>query len=155
MIIIGTFKHSIELEHALIQLESIGIPRERLLVVCMDKESKTFRSDQQKKENSLTTGIEIGMACATAMSVIGTSLGFVWTWGPVIWGLMAALIGFCLGFGFHALFAKNHKRNNRYNRHKAEVTVIVQCPASHADEVQQVMWTNQAMTVGLAHASAE
>ncbi|GMK47423.1 hypothetical protein PghCCS26_45530 [Paenibacillus glycanilyticus] len=152
MIIIGTFKHSIELEHALTKLESLGLSKERLLVVCMDKESKTFQSDKPNKESSLSTGIEIGLAFATGLSVIGTSLGFIWIWGPVIWGLIFAFIGFFLGFGINAVFAKKHQE---HNRHKAEVTVIVQCQAAQADEVQQVMWTNRALTVGLTQASPE
>ncbi|WP_201007771.1 hypothetical protein [Paenibacillus glycanilyticus] len=152
MIIIGTFKHSIELEHALTKLESLGLSKERLLVVCMDKESKTFQSDKPNKESSLSTGIEIGLAFATGLSVIGTSLGFIWTWGPVIWGLIFAFIGFFLGFGINTVFAKKHQE---HNRHKAEVTVIVQCQAAQADEVQQVMWTNRALTVGLTQASPE
>ncbi|TCM91052.1 hypothetical protein EV294_109129 [Paenibacillus sp. BK033] len=152
MIIIGTFMHSIELEHALTKLESIGVSKERLLVVCMDKESKIFQSDKPNKASSLSTGVEIGLACATAMSVIGTSLGFIWTWGPVIWGLIFAFTGFCLGFGINAIFVNKHKRHNKF---KSEVTVIVQCQAWQADEVQQVMWTNRALTVGLAQASPE
>ncbi|WP_127492606.1 hypothetical protein [Paenibacillus glycanilyticus] len=152
MIIIGTFTHSIELEHALTKLESIGIARERLLVVCMDKESNTYRSEQQSQASSLSTGVEIGLACATALSVIGTSLGFIWTWGPVIWGLIFAFIGFGLGFGINAIFLNKHAT---HNRHKAEVTVIVQCQAKQADEVQQVMWASRALTVGLTQASPE
>lgn len=152
MIIIGTFKHSIELEHALTKLESMGICRERLLVVCMDKESKTFQSDQPNKESSFAAGVEVGLAFATGLSVIGTSLGFIWTWGPVIWGLIFAFIGFCLGLGINAVFAK---KNGSRNKHKAEVTVIVQCQAAQADDVQQVFWKNRALTVGLAHASPE
>jgi hypothetical protein len=152
MIIIGTFQHSIELEYALSKLESLGIARERLLVVCMDQVSKEFQFDQKKKESSHSKGVEIGIASATALSVIGTSLGFMWTWGPIIWGIIAAFIGFSLGFGINALLSG---KNRQQSKHKADVTVIVQCRAIQADDVQQVMWANRALTVGLAHASAE
>lgn len=152
MIVIATFQHSIELEYALSKLESLGIARERLLVVCMDQASKQYQSDQPQKESSHSKGIEIGMAGATAFSVIGTSLGFIWTWGPIIWGIIAAFIGFSLGFGINALLSK---KNKRQSKHTADVTVIVQCQTIQADEVQQVMWTNRALTVGLARASAE
>lgn len=53
MIIIGTFKHSIELEYALTKLESIGIAKERLLIVCMDHTAKELQSDQQKKKTPI------------------------------------------------------------------------------------------------------
>ncbi|CAM3091069.1 hypothetical protein PALU110988_00495 [Paenibacillus lupini] len=153
MIIIGTFQYSIELEYALCQIESIGIAREQLLVVCMDKESQAFQSDQPIQESSLSKGVEIGIACATALSVIGTCFGFIWTWGPVIWGIIAAFIGFSLGFGIHAIFSKKSRR--KQDKQKSDVTVIVQCQDLQADAVQKVMWGNRALSVGLAPASAE
>ncbi|MCM3630585.1 hypothetical protein M3194_24960 [Paenibacillus glycanilyticus] len=152
MIIIGTFPHSIELEYALTKLESIGISRERLLVVCMEHVPREFQTDHQKRESSHSKGVEIGMACATALSVIGTSLGFIWTWGPIICGIIAAFIGFCLGFGIHAAFSK---KTRQLPKPKADVSVIVQCHAGQAGEVQRVMWANSAFTVGLARVSDE
>jgi hypothetical protein len=154
MIIIGTFQYSIELEYALCQLESIGIAREHLLVVCMDKESQAFQSDQPIEEDSHSKGIEIGIACATALSVIGTCLGYKWTWGPIIWGIIAAFIGFGLGFGIHAILSKKKNRRQQ-DKHKSDVTVIVQCQDFQADAVQKVMWGNRATSVGLAPASTE
>lgn len=152
MIIIGTFQHSIELEQALSKLEEIGITRNQLLVVCMDTDSKDFSSYKQKPESSHSRGVEIGIACATALSVIGTSVGFILPWGPIICGLIASIVGFCLGFGIHAIIQRPIRRRSKK---KPEVTVIVQCKTDQSEHVQKVMWINHALTVGLAHASTE
>ncbi len=39
------------------------------------------------------------MALATAFSVIGASIGFKLSWGPIYWGIISAFIGFILGLG--------------------------------------------------------
>ncbi|MDQ0116126.1 hypothetical protein [Paenibacillus harenae] len=153
MIIIGTFRHSIELEQALVMLEKIGVSPNRLLVVCMDSDSNDFSSNKKNiDEGSYSKSIEVGMACATALSVVGTSVGFILTWGPIIWGLLASIIGFCLGFGITAIIQRPITRRLKK---KPEVTVIVQCHADQSDQIREAMRTNHALSIGLAHASAE
>ncbi|MFD1953034.1 hypothetical protein ACFSL6_02285 [Paenibacillus thailandensis] len=152
MIIIGTFRHSIELEQALVKLEKIGIAQNQLLVVCMDSDAKEYVSAKQKKEDSYSKGIEVGLACATALSVIGTSVGFIMPWGPIISGLAAAFIGFGIGFGIIVII---QKPKIRHSKKSPEVTVIVQCDADQSELVQKAMWTNHALAVGLAYASTE
>lgn len=153
MIIIGTFQHSIELEQALAMLEKIGVSPNHLLVVCMDSDSKDFSSDKKQiAEGSYSKGIETGIACATALSVIGTSMGFILPWGPIFCGLIASIIGFFLGFGIYVVIQKPITRRTKK---KPEVTVIVQCNADQSDQIRKVMWTSHALSIGLAHASPE
>ncbi|MEF2968687.1 hypothetical protein V3851_23070 [Paenibacillus sp. M1] len=152
MIIVGTFRYSLELEQALSDLETLGINRDQLLVVCMDSDAGDFLSLKQRAAGSNSNGIEIGLACATALSVIGSSVGFILSWGPVIWGLITAFIGFGLGFGINAVFRKYGRQRTRNN---PEITVIVQCKTDNFEHVQKVMWSNHALTVGHAHASTE
>ncbi len=151
MIIIGTFLHSIELEQALYKLESIGIVRDQLLVVCMESDFKGSTKLKEDRPNS--NGVEIGIACATALAVIGASVGFILPWGPILCGLAAVIIGFFLGFGIHTVIRRPILR--RHLKKKPDVTIIVQCSADQSGFVQEVMWINHALTVGLAHAYNE
>lgn len=152
MIIIGSFRHSIELEQALYKLERLGIPRQQLLVVCMDSEPKDLGVDKKKAEETYSKGFEIGIACATALSVIGTIVGFAMPWGPIIAGLCAGIIGFLIGFGIVVIL---HRQIRPPSHRSAEVTVIVQCNAEQSEQVQQLLWSNQSLAVGLAYASME
>lgn len=153
MIIIGTFAHSIELEQALSQFEKLGIARRQLLVVCMDSQSKQSPEEQLSPEGSSSAnGVEVGLATGTALSVIGTCVGFNLSWGPIIWGLITAIIGFFLGFGIHAMVRKPLERLPKVN---PEVTVIVQCPEDQFERVRNVMWKHRALSVGRADASTE
>ncbi len=153
MIVIGTFRHSIELEQALAALELRGIPRDRLLVVMMDdSESEIPYRLTNKSKDFHVEGTEIGISSATFLSVIGASVGFILKWGPVIWGIIAAVIGFGIGFAisyarYRIQMSKGLARQNRHNY--PDVTVIVQCRNDDFPFVRDVMWKYRALTVGM------
>lgn len=148
MLVIGTFEHSIELEEALVVLEHNGISRNHILVVPMDTDSTPPSQYIGKSRDRLYKGTEVGMACATASSVIGISIGFVLTWGPIIWALIFALIGFAIAFG---IFMLTNKDNHRHLPKKLpEITVIVQCLEDQSILVMETMWKYRVITVGRA-----
>lgn len=148
MLVIGTFEHSIELEEALVVLEHNGISRTHILVVPMDTDSTPPSQYIGKSRDRLYKGIEVGMACATASSVIGISIGFVLTWGPIIWALIFALIGFAIAFGIFMLTNMNSHRH--LPKKLPEITVIVQCLEDQSILVMETMWKYRVMTVGRA-----
>ncbi|NPV91019.1 MAG: hypothetical protein HPY50_09630 [Firmicutes bacterium] len=146
MLVVGTFEYSLELEQALAELERDVISRSKILVVSMDTEPNTFNQFVRRPNDLLYKGIEVGIACATAFSVVGTSVGFALTWGPIIWGLGSALAGFVTGFGIYYLFKKRNYR--RLPKNLPEITVIIQCPDVRSREVMGIMWKYRALTVG-------
>ena len=86
------------------------------------------------------------MACATASSVVGTSVGFILKWGPIFWGLLFALIGFTIGFGIYLLVKKGTYRN--LPNKLPEITVIVQCEEEKSIIVIENMWKHRVLMVG-------
>lgn len=99
MIVIGAFRHSLDLEQALSVLERSGIPRKQLLVVAMDGEPDVPMPYSSRTKDLHSQGVELGFACATGLAVIGASTGFIAPWGPILGGLAAAILGFGIGFG--------------------------------------------------------
>lgn len=91
-------------------------------------------------------GIEVGMASATALSVVGTSVGFILYLGPIFWGLASGLIGFLLGFGLYFLFKKSKSRN--LPQILPEILVIVQCTEQQSRSISEIFWKYRALTVG-------
>ena len=148
MLVIGTFEHSIELEQVLAVLEHRGISRKHIMVVPMDTDPKTSTLFTGKSQDFYYKGIEVGVACATASSVIGTSIGFILALGPVFWGLAAALMGFAIGFGIYAFARKGNLR--RLPKKLPEITVIVQCMEEQSLLVEETMWKYSVLTVGRA-----
>ncbi|MBN8202106.1 MULTISPECIES: hypothetical protein [Bacillaceae] len=144
MLIFGIFEQSIELEQALAELEDTSILREHILVVFMDKSHR-----KQHYSPLRPHAFEVGISFATGAAAIGASMGFALTYGPIIWGLIGAVIGFAIGVGSYFLYKKlknqpSQKRNNH------EVTVVIQCQEEQTRLVSDLLWKYQALSVGYA-----
>jgi hypothetical protein len=144
MLILAIFEQSIELEQALAELEGSLIPKEHILVVFMDSSQAKYHDSPLKPH-----AFEVGISFATGAAVIGASAGFTLALGPIIWGLIGASSGFIFGVGADLLFRKWKKQNSR-KRKPQEATVIIQCPEDKTRQVSEVLWRNQALSVGFA-----
>lgn len=85
---------------------------------------------------------------ATGFSVVGVSIGFKLTWGPIYWWLISAFIGFVLGFAirlFIELILKKRKRV-RKGRH-SEIILIIDCEEEKAELVENILWDHSALGV--------
>ncbi|SDZ25991.1 hypothetical protein SAMN05421736_108144 [Evansella caseinilytica] len=146
MIIVGTFLQSIELEQTLAFLEKQVISKEQILVIFMD-DPPLSKQSLGRTRNIHSNAFEVGMASATGSAVIGASTGFVLHWGPILWGLIAAIIGFTVGYGIYYFVKKSHYLSSKRKR-IPEVTVIIQCTKSEANQIKAILWKNHALTVG-------
>lgn len=146
MLIIGAFQHSIELEEALAELEQDGIYRSHILAIPMNIYPGDSKESLEEFHDFYSKGVEVGIACATACSVVGTSAGFRLNWGPIIWGLIAAFMGFVIGFGLYFFFNKYSRLSD--SKRFPEVTIIVQCSEQAADSVIRIMWKYEALKIG-------
>lgn len=149
MLVFCTFEQSLELESVLARLEGIGIAREDLLAVPMDPVSAEAAGSIMHTERSATV-FDIGMATATAAAVVGLSMGFVLPWGPVICGILFAVIGYCAGAGIRMLLNKRSiaKKRDRLADSK-EVTVVIHCTKEKLDVVRKTIEHYGAITVGV------
>jgi len=111
---------------AISTLEKKGVKKEAIYAVPLDnrmEERKLFDGIHTSDGTSL---IDIGVALATAFSVIGTSIGFELNWGPIYWGLITSLIGFVIGVAIRLFMEKVVKKRKRLLKGKySEVILIV------------------------------
>ena len=144
----STFESNIFLEMAISTLEKKGVEKENIFVVPLDnrtEERKVFDSLHSSDGTSL---VDIGMALATAFSVIGTSIGFRLSWGPIYWGLISALIGFILGFVIRLFIEFVLKRNRRGLRGKhSEIILIIDCEVGQGELIENILWNHFALGV--------
>lgn len=112
----------------------------------MDIDPKSPTLFISKARDLYYKGIEVGMACGTAASVVGTSVGFILTLGPIFWGLAAGFIGFAIGFGLYIFTKKGSHRH--LPKTLSEITVIVQCTEEQSNLVTETMWKYRVLTVG-------
>lgn len=146
----STFDNNIFLEMAISTLEKRGIKKEDIFAVPLDNPN-----DKQKLFDSLhksdgTSLIDIGMGLATALSVIGVSVGFGLTWGPIVWGLISAAVGFLIGVGIrivNELVFKKRKRSRSLKGKNAEVILIINCEDRQGEIVENILWEHFALGV--------
>ncbi|MED3550232.1 hypothetical protein [Cytobacillus praedii] len=148
MQLFSTFETTGYLEMAISTLEKKGIQKENIFAVPLDnreEDSKLFDTLHRSDGTSL---IDIGMALATAFSVIGASIGFKLAWGPIYWGLIGAFAGFVLGFGIRLFVELVVKKKKRVLKGKhAEIILIVDCEESQAELVENILWRHFALGV--------
>jgi hypothetical protein len=144
----STFESNAFLEMAISTLEKKGIKKENIFAVPLDnrtEERKVFDSIHRSDGTSL---VDLGMALATAFSVIGTSIGFKLSWGPIYWGLISAFIGFVLGFAIRLFTELVLKKKRRVLRGKhSEIILIIDCEERQTELGENILWNHFALGV--------
>jgi hypothetical protein len=148
MQVYSTFESNAYLEMAISAIEKMGVKKENIFAVPLDYRTTGWRLFDTTHRSDGTSLIDIGMALATAFSVVGASIGFVLEWGPIYWGLIAAFIGFMVGLGIrlvNELFVKKNKKALKDKQ--SEVILIIDCEESQADVVEYILWNHYALGV--------
>lgn len=146
----STFETNLYLEMAISKLKKHGIKKENIFVVPLDNREEERKVFDSLHRSDGTTLIDIGVALATAFAVIGASIGFKLSWGPIYWGLIGAFIGFVVGFAirlFTELVLKKKKIKKRLRGKHSEAIVIIDCEESEAKWVESVLWNHFALGV--------
>ncbi|MHC0039646.1 hypothetical protein [Pseudoneobacillus sp. C159] len=146
MQLFATFESHNYLEIAIAALEKNGVKKESIFAVPLH-----HRTEQGKLFDTLhradgTTLFDIGMVLATAFSVIGASLGFNWSWGPIYWGLIGAVIGFMLGVAIRLSIVKVTNKKAPKGEY-AGIILIVDCEESKVDSLERILWHHFALGV--------
>ncbi|MBT2259388.1 hypothetical protein SAMN04487776_11284 [Priestia megaterium] len=151
MQIFSTFEYSSYIELAVSELERKGIKKEDIFIVPLNNRTEARRILDSLHRADGVSLIDLGMALATAFSVIGASIGFKLSWGPIYWGIISAFIGFILGLGIKLFMFKVIKKKQRLLRGKhSEVILIVDCHTIDAEVVEHILWKNLALGVSKA-----
>jgi len=146
MQVISSFEYSTSLEMAITQLEEKGILTEDIVIVPLENttgEKKLFDTIHRSDGLSL---FDLAAVLATVFSVLGTSYGFMWKWGPIIWGLIGLAFGAILGFIIDYLLTK--KRIAKKKALNTEVILIIKCKESEFQWVRNILSENLAFGIG-------
>lgn len=122
--------------------------RENIFVIPLDNQTEERKVFDNLHRSDGTSFVDIGVALATAFSVIGASIGFELAWGPIYWGLIGAAIGFLIGFGiriFTEIILK--KRRRLLKGFHSEIIVIVDCEESEAEMIENILFSHYALGV--------
>lgn len=135
--VIATFEHSPFVEIAIHDIETIGVPSKDIVALPLENlDSQTFIIDSLHRVDGRSV-LDGAMVSGTIFMVLGTIYGFVWYWGPVIWGLIGLVGGFFLGLIIELVLHK--KKIKLFATRKSEVFMQVTCNASMKEHLIKVL----------------
>ncbi|CAM4005926.1 hypothetical protein COLU111180_19095 [Cohnella lubricantis] len=147
--IFATFEYTTLLEIAITELEVHGI--RRIYAVPLDLRKKSPRLlDSIHRADGLSF-IDKSFVLAFMFATVGASKGFVWEWGPILWGLIGAGTGFAVGllWSWILYLIERHRLQTEIKKgKKGEVILIVTCEEEQSSLVEDILWDHQAL--GLA-----
>lgn len=140
MFIVASFDYSLYTELAVSELVEQGLKNEQILAFPMElrrEPREIFDTIHHSDGVSVTDG---GFILATVLMTLGVIFGFVWEWGPIIWGLLGLTVGFLLGCLIDYFWSRI--KNKSKNRRKAvtELIVMVDCQEDQAEMVKKTLW---------------
>ena len=140
--IIATFEHSPFLEMAIHDIEKLGVPSQDIVALPLENlDPHTYIIDSIHRVDGRSI-LDGAMMSGTIFMVLGTIYGFIWHWGPVIWGLIGLVCGFFLGLIIE--LALNKKKLKVFSSRKSEVIIQATCNISLQNQLIKVLKSRRA-----------
>ncbi len=146
MYVVATFQYSKKIEIVLAELEQLGLGRDLVLVLPLDKRTEREKLFDSMHSSDGVSFLELPSILGMIGMLLGSIYGFVLAWGPVIWALIGLAAGAGLGF---VIAGKVRKRTTvrRAEGNLAEVVVMVRCPPTSSEQVRRILWDGFALGV--------
>jgi hypothetical protein len=84
----------------------------------------------------------------TILMLFGVMWGFLWKWGPILWGLIGLFLGVTLGFAIKHFYYRIYALKQPPTGKTTEVVLIVSCQKTEAEMVERVLAGHLALSVG-------
>ena len=146
MHVVASFEHSNFLELAITDLEQKGIEKKRICAIPLNKMVKERRLFDTLHRADGQSMFDLPAILATIFMTLGVMWGFMWKWGPIIWGLLSFLGGIALGFIIKYFLYKNSLKKSLFCN--TEVVLIVDCKPEEIETVETVLFNHLAIGVG-------
>ncbi|WP_117149145.1 MULTISPECIES: hypothetical protein [Paraliobacillus] len=140
--LIATFEHSPFVEMAIHDMETIGVPSKDIVALPLENvESDTYIIDSLHRVDGRSV-LDGAMVSGTIFMLLGTIYGFIWYWGPVIWGLLGLIAGFFIGLIIELALQKNKVKLTASR--KNEVFMQVTCNTTMKEQLIKVLKSRKA-----------
>lgn len=149
MYIFATFKYNMEMELTLRELEDLGLAKDQILVIPLDKvkfQTKTIDSMHRSDGRSL---VDLSAIFGIIFMLLGVIYGFIFYLGPILWGLFGLLFGLIVGFLIDYYFTKKSEKNMRKRQADADFVLMIYCSKDKLEKIEHVLWNNLVLGVGV------
>lgn len=148
MYITASFTHSIKIELAISELEQKGITSDHICAIPMNSPMKNMKMFDTIHRADGMSLFDLPTVFGTIAMLFGVMWGFMWTWGPIIWGLLGLFGGGAIGFAFKYLYYRLYAQKQPKAGKVTEVVLIVACQKNDAEMVEQVLAGHLAFSIG-------
>jgi len=148
LFIVASFDYSFYTELAVTELIEKGLKNEQIIALPMElsREPKEIWDTIHHSDGISMT--DLGFIIGTAFMTLGVIYGFVWEWGPIIWGLIGFATGFLLGCALDYLWGK-YKRFKRQPNIITEVIIMVDCQEDQVEMVKKALLGHFALGISM------
>lgn len=146
MYIIASFDYSTKVELAITELMNNGVEKTRIMAVPLNQKTERTGWFDYRLRADGTSLFDISALLGTVFMLLGVIYGFIWHWGPIIWGLIGLLVGLTMGFLFE-LWKGRWRQVKLKNNKSAEIILIIHCEKEIADKSEEILWYHSALGV--------
>lgn len=146
MYVVSTHEHTIFLEMAMTVLEQRGIAKQQIMAIPLERKMQYMAVFDTMHQADGISNLDGAAVLGTILMVLGTIYGFIWAWGPIIWGLIGLLVGGAVGVVIKVMLNKRHRTQSELGK-ATEVVLLINCAEHQAEMVEDILWTNKALGV--------
>jgi hypothetical protein len=148
MYVVASFNFCLHTELAVSEMVEKGLKNEQIFAMPLELRGEPRQLLDTIHHSDGVSMIDCGAVLGTAFMSLGVIYGFVWDWGPIIWGLLGLAGGFAIGCLLDYFWGKVRQAKNRRDDTMGEIFIMVDCQQDQLDMVKQALWGHLAL--GLA-----
>jgi hypothetical protein len=127
MYIIAAFEYNHFLEQAVTGIQMQGVSKKRILAAPLDKRGEERQLFDTIHSSDGLSLLDLAAALGTLFMLFGSIYGFIWAWGPIVWGVIGLFSGFAIGLIIKLIATKKYANNKTKTEKAAEVVLIIEC----------------------------
>lgn len=151
MYIIASFEQSIFLELAITALEQMGLGKDQILAVPLDRRKEPRRLFDTIHRADGSSLFDVAAVLGTCGMLLGAIYGMVLAWGPILWGIIGLVLGLLVGFVIKYLFVRREVKLEMTKGAQTEVFLMIRCNLDERTKVEDILWDHTALGVAKLH----
>ncbi|MFJ8265963.1 hypothetical protein [Peribacillus asahii] len=148
MYIVASFEYSTHLEMAITEIERIGISKEKIATIPLDKRVEKARLFDSIHRSDGISLVDLAAILGTTFMLFGVIYGYKLKIGPIFAALCGLVFGLIFGFAIDYLTTKNKKKKKAGKEKQTEIFLMINCAEDKVERIQDILWEHFAFGIG-------
>ncbi|MBW7457401.1 hypothetical protein ACFOLF_18850 [Paenibacillus sepulcri] len=147
MYVVASFEHSGRLELAIAEIQKIGVSKQSILVLPLDKRTEPNHTLDTIHYTDGKSFVDLSAIIGAVLMLLGGIYGFLLKWGPVLWALIGLVAGILIGFVVDYWHTNKGKKKTFKSDNRIDVFVMVKCKEYQTEKVKDLLWNQLALGI--------